>query len=381
MLIAGARPNFVKIAPIMDALMKRPAAFEPILVHTGQHYDTKMSAVFFAELGVPQPDLNLGIGSGSHAEQTGRTMMAIEQACLEREPDLVIVVGDVNATLAAALAAKKLGIKVAHVEAGLRAHDRTMPEEINRIATDRISDLLFTTDHYADENLLNEGIPVSMIHRVGNVMIDTLLGHRARAARSDILDRLEIKPRQYALATLHRGANVDRPKDLSRLLQALNVVSKEIPIVLPLHPRTRQRLDATGLHDLVGGSRIRLIEPLGYLDFVRLMDQARLVMTDSGGVQEETTVLGVPCLTLRRTTERPITCQIGTNLLVGVEPQYLLKTVNRLLAHPTSGCRVPPLWDGRAAERLVTVLEGPVDMPSLSLATPRRNASRRRALH
>jgi UDP-N-acetylglucosamine 2-epimerase (non-hydrolysing) len=368
MLVSGARPNFVKIAPIMRALHKRQETFETTLVHTGQHYDEQMSAVFFAEFGLLAPDVNLGIGSGTHAEQTGKTMIAIESACLEHDPDLVIVVGDVNATLAAALAAKKLGIAVAHVEAGLRAHDQTMPEEINRLVTDRISDLHFTTDHLADENLQREGISPISIHRVGNVMIDSLLANRTRAVRSDVLTRLGVEPKTYALVTLHRGSNVDRAVDLERSLRTLALVSSEIPVVLPLPPRTRKRFEAYGASERLAASRVKLIDPLGYLDFLKLMDSARFVMTDSGGAQEETTILGIPSLTLRTTTERPITCQLGTNQLVGVDPEHVAQKARKLLSGPTRPHAAPPLWDGRAAERLVSVLEDYVDLRSLAAA-------------
>jgi len=368
MLIAGARPNFVKAAAIMKALRRRNDIFDTMLVHTGQHYDDRMSAIFFAELGLPAPDIALGIGSGTHAEQTGKTLMAVETVCVDHEPDLVIVVGDVNATLAGALAAKKLGIAVAHVEAGLRAHDHAMPEEINRIATDRICDLHFTTDHLADDNLQREGISPKGIHRVGNVMIDTLLANQARAAQSNVLDRLDIQPGGYALATLHRSANVDQVRDLSRALKALALVSKEIPIILPLHPRTKKRLDAYGMRALLERSHVTEVDPLGYLDFVKLMDASRFVMTDSGGVQEETTVLGVDCLTLRSTTERPITCELGTNQLVGVDPQHVLRHAQQLLSETDRSYTVPSLWDGHAAERLAAVLEHSCDITSSAAA-------------
>ena len=368
MAIVGARPNFMKAAPIIKALERRADLFETRLVHTGQHYDERMSAIFFNELGLPTPDVSLGIGSGSHAEQTGRTLIALEATFIEHRPDLVIVVGDVNATLAAALAAKKLGIAVAHVEAGLRSHDLAMPEEINRVMTDRISDMHFTTDHIADSNLKNEGIAAASVHRIGNVMIDTLLAHRQRAARSTILDRLHVAPGGFALATLHRDRNVDHAANLGRLLTAFVLVSRVIPVIVPLHPRTRREIDTQGLEGLLQSSRVQLIDPLGYLDFVKLMDTARFVMTDSGGVQEETTALGVPCLTLRDTTERPITCEAGTNQLVGLDPEAILNHALPLMAAAAHETEVPPLWDGRAAERLVAVLEHRHAIPSLSAA-------------
>lgn len=368
MVVAGARPNFMKVAPIMEALEKRSSLFDVTFVHTGQHYDDRMSAVFFAELGLPAPDVALGIGSGSHAEQTGRTLIALEATFIDHRPDLVIVVGDVNATLAAALAAKKINIAVAHVEAGLRSDDLTMPEEINRVLTDRISDIHFTTDHFADSNLKREGISDKSVHRVGNVMIDTLLACRDRAARSEILDLLGITPQSYALATLHRDRNVDDPDNLALLLSAFVQLSKTLPIIMPLHPRTQKRLDALGLRALLQSSGVKLTEPLGYLDFVKLMDSSCFVMTDSGGVQEETTVLGIPCLTLRETTERPITCEIGTNTLVGLDPEVILKSALPIVSGQVHRKSAPPFWDGHAAERLATIIEQRFDTCCMSAA-------------
>ncbi|MEM9153686.1 MAG: UDP-N-acetylglucosamine 2-epimerase (non-hydrolyzing) [Cyanobacteria bacterium P01_F01_bin.33] len=368
MVVAGARPNFMKVAPIMKALENRSDVFDVTFVHTGQHYDDRMSAVFLDQLGLPTPDVALGIGSGSHAEQTGKTLIALEATLIDHRPDLVIVVGDVNATLAATLAAKKLNIAVAHVEAGLRSHDLTMPEEINRVLTDRVSDIHFTTDYFADANLKREGISESSIHRVGNVMIDTLLAYRDRAARSDILDRLEVTTRSYALATLHRESNVDNPENLARLFSAFVQLSKTLPIVMPLHPRTRKRLHAIGLRGGLESSRVTLTEPLSYLDFVKLMDDSCFVLTDSGGVQEETTVLGVACLTLRKTTERPITCEIGTNTLVELDPKMILKSALPLASERVRQETALPLWDGHASERLALVLERRFDLQSLSAA-------------
>jgi len=368
MIVAGARPNFMKVAPIMKALEKRSNLFDVTFVHTGQHYDDRMSAIFFTELGLPTPDIALGIGSGSHAEQTGKTLIALEPTLIDTRPDLVIVVGDVNATLAATLAAKKLNIAVAHVEAGLRSHDLTMPEELNRVLTDRISDIHFTTDHFADSNLKREGISEKTVHRVGNVMIDTLLAYRDRADRSDILDRVGITSRKYALATLHRENNVDDAENLARLLLTFVQLSRTVPIIMPLHPRTQKQLDALGLKEILDSSQVVLIEPLGYLDFVKLMDSSCFVMTDSGGVQEETTVLNVPCLTLRKTTERPITCEIGTNTLVGLDPALILKSALPLVSGTFDRKAVPQLWDGHAAERLASVLQRRFDVHSLSAA-------------
>ncbi|MEM9354926.1 MAG: UDP-N-acetylglucosamine 2-epimerase (non-hydrolyzing) [Pseudomonadota bacterium] len=368
MIVAGARPNFMKVAPIMKALEKRSNLFDVTFVHTGQHYDDRMSTIFFAELGLPAPDIALGIGSGSHAEQTGKTLIGLEAAIIDHRPDLVIVVGDVNATLAATLAAKKLKFPVAHVEAGLRSHDLTMPEEINRVLTDRISDIHFTTDHFADSNLKREGISEKSVHRIGNVMIDTLLAYRDRAARSDILDRLGVVPRGYAIATLHRESNVDGPDILLRLLSVFVHLSKTIPIVMPLHPRTQKKLDGFDLSELLQSSQVTILEPLGYFDFVKLMDSSCFVMTDSGGVQEETTVLGVPCLTLRKTTERPMTCEFGTNTLVGLDPATILNSALPFASDQVRRRSLPPLWDGHSAERLASVLERMFDGRSLSAA-------------
>ncbi len=355
MLVAGARPNFMKIAPIWDAIQPRDDV-EAVLVHTGQHYDPNMSDVFFKELGLPQPDEFLGVGSGTHAEQTARVMLAFEPVLAKYKPHVVVVVGDVNSTVACALVAVKLGIRVAHVEAGLRSWDRTMPEEINRIATDAISDYLFTSSRDADANLLREGIPASRIFFVGNVMVDTLLTHRDRAVeRSDVLERLGLSERGYAVMTLHRPSNVDTEDALQRMVYIILQTQCRLPVVLPLHPRTRTRLGQR-VSDLVDAGVV-LTDPLGYLDFLRLMCSARVVLTDSGGIQEETTVLGVPCLTLRENTERPVTLTQGTNFLVGTQPELVLSTLDEVLSE---GVRrqytVPEGWDGKAAHRIVDTL-------------------------
>jgi UDP-N-acetylglucosamine 2-epimerase (non-hydrolysing) len=350
--VVGARPNFMKVAPIMRA-MRRDPGFAPRLVHTGQHYDASMSQVFFDELGLPAPDLHLGAGSGSHAAQTAHILIAFEQVLLEARPDLVLVVGDVNSTLACALAAVKLKIPVAHVEAGLRSRNRAMPEELNRILTDRISAWLFTPSPDADQNLLAEGYPPDRIHRVGNVMIDSLLQHRSQAASSPVLDTLALTPRSYAVLTLHRPETVDEPARLQAALAAVRGVAAEIPIVYPVHPRTRRHLPA----DMNG---LRVLDPLGYLDFLRLMDQARFVLTDSGGIQEETTVLQVPCLTLRDETERPITVSEGTNLVVGLDAERVVVESRKILRGEGKSGRTPAMWDGKTAERIVAVLaQGP----------------------
>ena len=348
--IVGARPNFMKMAPIIAALKGRDGVRQ-VLVHTGQHYDVKMSDVFFQDLGMPDPDVHLGVGSGSHAQQTAKIMLEIEPVLLREKPDVVVVAGDVNSTIGVALVAAKLGLRIAHVEAGLRSRDWTMPEEINRVLTDRLSDLLFTPSRDGDENLAREGIDPGRVHFVGNVMIDSLRAALPRARESRIHERLELARGGYALATLHRPSNVDEPAALQRVLAALSEIAQEIPVVFPIHPRTRSRLP-------VGFSArgVKLIEPLGYLDFLALTAEARLVMTDSGGIQEETTALGVPCLTLRENTERPITVEVGTNQLVGTDPARVIPAAREVLAGRGKKGRIPELWDGHAAERVAGVL-------------------------
>lgn len=358
--IVGARPNFMKMAPIIDAMNRYPDRIEHLLVHTGQHYDEKMSKAFFDDLGMPKPDIDLGVGSGSHAEQTARIMVAFEKVCLEHKPDLVIVVGDVNSTMACTITAKKLGIKVAHVEAGLRSRDMSMPEEINRLCTDVLCDYLFTTDHFADENLRAEGVPADKIFFVGNVMIDTLLKHKEMASKLALCKEMGLQPGGYATMTLHRPGNVDDPQILAGLLEALATIARELPIIFPIHPRTRKMAQQFGLeHYLNSGDRIEGIwctEPLGYLEFLHLNMNARLVLTDSGGLQEETTVLGVPCITIRPNTERPITCTEGTNVLVGNDPARVLEAANAILHGPDVTGKIPAKWDGRAAERIAEIL-------------------------
>jgi len=362
--VVGARPNFMKMAPIIEELNKHPQAFNHLLVHTGQHYDEKMNTTFFDDLRMPKPDIDLEIGSGTHAEQTGKIMVAFEQVCYQENPDLVIVVGDVNSTMACAITAKKLGIKVAHVEAGLRSRDMQMPEEINRLCTDIISDFLFTTDRIASQNLLQEGISADKIFFVGNAMIDTLFKHKALAKNLDLRKQLGLKENGYGTLTLHRPANVDNPVILEGILKALNQIAEELPIVFPAHPRTIKMIEKFDLaHYLNRGESVEGIwatEPLGYLDFLHLNMSARIVLTDSGGLQEETTVLGVPCITLRHNTERPITCEEGTNQIVGNAPDSILKAVDRVLNNVViKQPRTPDLWDGKAAERIVhTLMKG-----------------------
>ena len=358
--IVGARPNFMKMAPIIEAMNRHPEKIDHLLVHTGQHYDQKMSRAFFEDLGMPRPDIDLGVGSGSHAEQTARIMVAFEEVCLRENPDLVIVVGDVNSTMACAITAKKLSVAVAHVEAGLRSRDMTMPEEINRLCTDVLCDYLFTTDRLADANLAREGVAPERIFFVGNVMIDTLLKHRAMAAQLGLRQRLGLAPGGYATLTLHRPSNVDDRQSLLGILEALAEIAETMPIVFPIHPRTRNRVREFGLeHFFSAGERpkgIWLTEPLGYLEFLHLNMNAAMVLTDSGGLQEETTVLGVPCITLRFNTERPITCEEGTNVLVGNRKEEILKAARAVLNGGGVKGKVPEKWDGKAAERIVAVL-------------------------
>ncbi|TAN65202.1 MAG: UDP-N-acetylglucosamine 2-epimerase (non-hydrolyzing) [Magnetospirillum sp.] len=356
--VVGARPNYMKAAPIVAAL-KDTARLSPLLVHTGQHYDPDMNDKFFAELGMPAPDANLGVGSGSHAAQTAEVMIRFEPV-LDAAPDpIVLVVGDVNSTIACALVAAKKGIPVVHVEAGLRSHDRSMPEEINRVLTDQISDLLFTTERAAAANLTTEGIDPARIHFVGNVMIDTLAANLPRAippAATLAAAGLAV-PDRFAVSTLHRPANVDDPAMLKRLLACLAEIGETLPVVLPLHPRTRGRIDAAGLGAMLDGTAILALGPQGYLAMLGLMKNARLVLTDSGGIQEETTALGIPCLTLRDNTERPATVEFGTNTLVGRDTDRILAAARECLATGGKAGRIPEFWDGRAARRIVALLE------------------------
>lgn len=349
--VAGARPNFMKIAPLMKAFEGHPQV-EQRLVHTGQHYDDQMSRVFFEELGLPRPDINLEIGSASHAVQTARIMMALEPLIPAEQPDLVLVVGDVNSTLAAALVCAKLHVPVAHVEAGLRSFDRTMPEEVNRVLTDRLSELLFVTERSAIENLRREGIPEERVHFVGNVMIDTLMSHLHRARELRVREALGLGD-PYVLVTLHRPSNVDDAERFGEIATALAALARQAQVVFPVHPRTLARLREFGLER--GLSEVRLIEPLGYLDFLGLMDSAALVLTDSGGIQEETTVLGVPCLTVRESTERPVTVEQGTNRLVTILAKAIIAAALEALEVSRGEHRLPELWDGKAAERIARV--------------------------
>ncbi len=355
--VAGTRPNFVKIAPLIKEMGKYKE-IEHIFVHTGQHYDKQLSKLFFRDLKIPKPDINLEVGSGSHALQTGEVMVRFEKILHKIIPDLVVVVGDVNSTLACTLTAKKLGIKVAHVEAGLRSFDMGMPEEINRVMTDRIADFLFTTEEAANRNLANEGIDKRKIFFVGNVMIDTLLGHREKAKSSDILKKLNITKKNYAALTLHRPSNVDNEVMFNRILDIIYEIQKHIKVIYPTHPRSNGSITKYRLLEKVKGmENLTLTEPLGYLDFLCLMDNSKLVLTDSGGIQEEATVLGVPCITLRNNTERPVTVEQGTNLLVSTTKERVIKKAFEVIDNKVNfRNKIPELWDGKAAQRIVKVL-------------------------
>jgi UDP-N-acetylglucosamine 2-epimerase (non-hydrolysing) len=355
--VVGARPNLMKIAPIMHAY-KASDKIDPLLVHTGQHYDENMSDLFFRQLGIPEPDLNLEVGSSSHAIQTADIMRAFETIVLDHQPDAVLVVGDVNSTIACGIVAVKLGIKLIHVEAGLRSGDRTMPEEINRLITDSISDILFCTEQSGIDNLRREGVPDEKVHLVGNVMIDTLLQHQEKANASTVLDDLGLQAGNFAVLTLHRPSNVDNRELLDGLIGVLEEIQNDLPVIFPIHPRTRSRLQDFGFTQrLESMNNLHLLEPVGYLDFLKLTASAKLVLTDSGGIQEETTILKVPCLTLRENTERPVTLEVGSNQLVGTDPRKILAAYHALRDAGTDGFSIPPLWDGHAAERIVEILE------------------------
>lgn len=354
--VAGARPNFMKIAPILSAMEDYPK-LEPILVHTGQHYDYEMSGVFFKELEIPEPDEYLGVGSASHAVQTAKIMTEFEKVMLSREPELVLVVGDVNSTLASALVAAKLHVPVAHVEAGIRSFDKSMPEEINRILTDDIADYLFPPSKFGYENLINQGIDEDKIFLVGDVMIDTLFKFKSKARETSILSDLSLKEKSYVLMTMHRPSNVDIKENLVAILDAIERIQKKIMIVFSMHPRTRNRISEFGLEDKVESmTNLKVIEPIGYFKFLNLMMNAKFVLTDSGGMQEETTVLGVPCLTMRNTTERPETIEEGTNKLVGSDTDLIVQESEKILSGNFKTGTYPELWDGKAALRIVKVL-------------------------
>jgi UDP-N-acetylglucosamine 2-epimerase (non-hydrolysing) len=352
--VVGARPNYMKVAPVMRAL-RGARDVRQVLINTGQHYDEMMAGSFQKELELPVPDRDLGVGSATHAVQTAKIMVAFEEICLELKPDLVSVVGDVNSTMAASLVASKLLIPIAHVEAGLRSFDRTMPEEINRIVTDRLADLLLTPSRDADENLVKEGVPRDRVHLVGNVMIDTLLRFLPVATRDRIRDRVPIVDGEYGVMTLHRPSNVDDRETFGRILSAVARIAARVPIVFPVHPRTQARLKAFGFDgDL---SRVVMTDPLGYVEFLSLTANARVILTDSGGLQEESTALGIPCLTLRTNTERPVTVTEGTNQVVGTDPTAIWTAFERALTMDRRSARRPELWDGRTGERIADVMK------------------------
>jgi UDP-N-acetylglucosamine 2-epimerase (non-hydrolysing) len=360
--VVGARPNFMKVAPIWRAL-EGNKRFERLLVHTGQHYDDNMSKVFFDDLRLPRPDVYMGVGSGPHGEQTGKIMVEFERVVAAERPDLVVVVGDVNSTMACALVAVKMGVPVAHVEAGLRSFDREMPEEINRTVTDIVAEILLTHSPEAEANLLNEGVPRDNIHFVGNVMIDSLMFYMPEAEKSTILDGLSLEPHGYGLVTLHRPTNVDDPRQLSSILDALAAVGATKRLVFPAHPRTRKVIENNNID--VSADRLLLLEPIGYLDFLKLMNYSSIILTDSGGIQEETTALGIPCVTIRENTERPITIYNGTNVVAGTDPDRIVDEALRMLRDGVKDSRVPDLWDGRSAERIVDVFEKFFSNPGL----------------
>lgn len=358
LIVVGARPNFMKAAPLVRAL--DGTHHEVMLLHTGQHYDDNMSKAFFDDLGLPKPDVHLGVGSGTHAEQTSAVMVGFERLVHQgRPPDMTVVVGDVNSTVAVALVAAKAGIALAHVEAGLRSRDWTMPEEINRVVTDRLSDFMFTPSPDADENLRAEGVPEHKIHRVGNIMIDSLVGNLERAKQSRVLSELGLSDRGYAILTLHRPSNVDRDEDLLPVMSAVHELAEAIPIVFSCHPRTAHRLEQSRAYrEMAGKGDLRRVPPLGYLDFLQLTAHSCMVLTDSGGLQEETTYLQIPCLTIRPNTERPITITEGTNILVGPDPERILTEGRKVLTEGGKTGSIPDLWDGKSAGRIVTVLDG-----------------------
>ncbi|MDO5308197.1 MAG: UDP-N-acetylglucosamine 2-epimerase (non-hydrolyzing) [Planctomycetia bacterium] len=356
MCVVGARPNFIKIAPIMAALQVY-SSITVKLTHTGQHYDAMLSDVFFHDLGLREPDVRLGVGSGSAVTQVAQIMTSFERACEEERPDAVLVVGDVNSSLACALTSVKLGVKLIHVEAGLRSHDRQMPEEINRVLIDAVSDLLFCTEESAVKALITEGRPKEKIYLVGNVMIDSLLQNLPRARESKILEELGVTPHSYAVATLHRPGAVDSPERFAEILNALETIQRDLPLIMPLHPRTRKNIYAFHFEErLAQMSNLRVLEPLGYLDFLQLNSNARVVLTDSGGLQEETTALHVPCITVRENTERPITVDVGSNQLAGLSCQGILDAYHRVQTEQFSNRAVPPLWDGHAATRIAKII-------------------------
>jgi UDP-N-acetylglucosamine 2-epimerase (non-hydrolysing) len=364
-IVVGARPNFIKIAPLMSELKKHEDLFKTLLIHTGQHYDFAMSEIFFRNLKIPEPDIFLNVGSASHAVQTSRIMTAFEKVILREKPDLIVVVGDVNSTLACSIVAAKLNIKIAHVEAGLRSFDRTMPEEINRIITDSLSDYLFVSEKSGVRNLKREGVPPKKVYFVGNIMIDTLMSNKKQISKSGILNRLSLKTGDrnlkagsYSILTLHRPSNVDSEESLSEVYDILEAISEKIKIIYPIHPRTRKMIKAHKfLKKFEKLGNLIMIEPLGYIDFIKLIKDSRFVLTDSGGIQEETTVLGIPCLTMRENTERPVTITNGTNYIFGRNKAKILNCVKNILKNKTKQFKIPELWDGKVANRIVKILQ------------------------
>ncbi|MGB9664229.1 MAG: non-hydrolyzing UDP-N-acetylglucosamine 2-epimerase [Ignavibacteria bacterium] len=350
--VVGARPNYMKVAPIHRAFLKYSDDVQHLICHTGQHYDANMSKIFFEELELPQPNFYLGVGSGSHAEQTAKIMIEFEKVLLNEKPDLVIVVGDVNSTIACSLVAVKLGVKVAHVEAGLRSFDRTMPEEINRLLTDQIADYLFVTEKSGIENLKNEGISDDKIFFVGNTMIDSLVNYLPKIEKSKILEELNLNPNEYIVVTLHRPSNVDEPNNLVKIFDQFKKIAEKYKIVFPIHPRTKKSLQSSNAD--YEHPNILLVEPVGYISFIKLVKNSLIVLTDSGGIQEETTYLKIPCLTLRKNTERPITAEIGTNKLIGTEYNRIAEECFNTINNPPKNSQIPPLWDGKAAERITS---------------------------
>jgi len=355
--VVGARPNFMKIAPI-QRVMQTSEKINPFLVHTGQHYDEKMSKLFFTDLELPEPDIYLNVGSGSHATQTAKIMIEFEKVLKKEKPDLILVVGDVNSTAACSLVASKMGVQIGHVEAGLRSFDRDMPEEINRIVTDALSDYLFVTEQSGLDNLKNEGISDSKVFFTGHVMIDSLIYFLEKAKQSDILDKMQINGTPYVLVTLHRPSNVDVKENLEKLLDAFDIVGKDLKIIFPIHPRTKKMINNFDLDQKVNSNKnLYLTDPIGYLDFMKLMHNSKLCLTDSGGIQEETTYLGIPCITMRENTERPVTVDIGTNVIVGSDTNLIVTEVEKILQGNQKTGKIPELWDGKAAERIVEILE------------------------
>ncbi len=353
--VVGARPNFMKVAPIHEQMTLNPS-INPILVHTGQHYDKKMSKVFFDDLNLPKPDIYLGIGSANHGNQTGRIMIEFEKVLLNHSPDLVLVVGDVNSTLACAINAAKLNIRLAHVEAGLRSFDKSMPEEINRILTDTISDYLFVSEKSGLINLKNEGINKGIYH-VGNVMIDSLINHITKADKSDILKRTGLLNEDFGLITLHRPINVDKKESIIEIFNAINEIQHNLPLIFPIHPRTKKNIKDFDLGAIINKMKnLYVIDPVGYYDFLKIMKSSKIVLTDSGGIQEETTYLGIPCLTLRNNTERPITIECGTNTLVSISSKDIINAFNKTITENHSNYQIPELWDGRTAKRIIKII-------------------------